>query len=79
MFDKLKKFKEIQKFLAEEKVEVEKKGCMVMMNGKMQVEEVRINSELGTSEQEEAVKDAMNEAIKRLQMKLAQQMPKIGF
>lgn len=77
MFDKLKKFKEIQDFLSKERVEVEKNGCRVVMNGKMQVEEVNINSELDKKGQEESVRHCINEAIKELQVKLARQMPKM--
>jgi len=79
MFEKLKKLKEIQNFLSQEKIEAEKRGVKITINGKMQVEEVCLNPELSKKEQEETLRDCFNEAMKKLQLKLAQQMPKIGF
>jgi DNA-binding protein YbaB len=79
MFEKLKKLKELQSFLAQERTRAEKKGVRIVLNGKMQVEEIAINPELSKDEQEKALKECFNEAIRELQMKLAKQMPMMGL
>jgi len=77
MFDNLKKFqqlKEVKKALEKERIDLEKQGVKVSMNGKMEIEEIKLNPELDLTQQEVAVKDCINEAVKKLQMILAQKM-----
>ena len=77
MFDKLKqiqKLKELQSILEKEKIEVEKEGIKVILNGKMEVEEIKLNSELELSQQENLLKDCINDAVSRIQTIAAQKM-----
>lgn len=77
MFDKfqqLKQAKELQKQLQGEREETEKNGVKVVINGKMQIEEVTLNPELEKEDQEKLVKEAFNESMKKLQSSIAQKM-----
>lgn len=81
MFDQLKQLKQlkdIQDQLKKEKVEIEKNGVKVEMNGKMEIEDISLNPELGIEQQEKAVKDCVNEAVRKIQMNLAQKMSQMG-
>lgn len=81
MFDKFKQLKEIQKLqkdLQNEKAESEKNGVRVVVNGKMEVEQVQLNSELEQEKQEKAVKEAVNDAMKQVQKIAAQKMQGLG-
>lgn len=82
MFDKLKqikKLKALQNSLGEEQVEIEKNGLRVVINGKMEVMDIILNPELKKEEQERILKDCINEAMKKLQMRVAQKMSGLGF
>lgn len=77
VFDKLKQLnqlREIQKNLEKETAESEKDGVKVVLNGKMEIEEVVLNANLSLEKQESLVKDCHNEAIKKIQIILAKQM-----
>ena len=77
MFDKIKQAKqllELQAQLKKEKVESEKNGVKVVINGKLEVEEIILNPSLDVKKQEELVKDCFNDVVKKMQMKLAQKM-----
>ena len=80
MFEKLKelkKLKELQGQLAQEKEEVEKNGVKVAVNGRMEIEEVVLSEDLSKEEQEKTVKDCANEAMKKMQAIAAQKMFKM--
>ncbi|MFQ3675440.1 MAG: YbaB/EbfC family nucleoid-associated protein [Endomicrobiia bacterium] len=85
MFDKIKQAKqllELQAQLKKEKAESEKNGVKVVINGKLEVEEIFLNPSLEIKKQEELLKDCFNDVIKKMQMKLAQKMagmPGLGF
>ena len=77
MFDNLKqlaKLKEMKDMLEKEKKEVEKDGVRVVVNGKMEVEEIRLNPEIDAAKQEEIVKDCINRAFKEIQQEAAKKM-----
>lgn len=77
MFDKLKqmnKLRELQRQLKEEKAEVEKDGVKVIVNGKMEVEEIFLNPELDNKRQEKAVRNAINDAFRKVQISAAKKM-----
>ena len=57
-----------------EKIEVEERGTKIVVNGKMEIERVELNDELSKEEQETAVKDCFNGAMKKMQMIVAQKM-----
>ena len=74
MFDKLKQLKELrelQNAAQQERFESEKSGVRVVVNGTLQVEQIVINPELSVQEQGDAVKDAVNEALKKAQFAMA--------
>lgn len=77
MFDQLKqlgKLKELKDALEKEKKEVEKEGIRVVVNGKLEVEEIKLNPQLDFETQEKIVKECINEAMKKIQMEAAQKM-----
>ncbi|MBU0476625.1 YbaB/EbfC family nucleoid-associated protein [Patescibacteria group bacterium] len=77
MFDQLKqlkKIKDMQSALEKERIEVEKDGVKLVINGKLEVEGIILNPELSKDEQERAIKDCFNEAIKKIQMIMAKKM-----
>lgn len=81
MFEKLKqikKIKDLQDSLGKERAEGEKKGIKVVINGKMEIEEIQLNPELDKAEQERALKDCLNETMKKVQYLAAQKMSQMG-
>jgi len=77
MFDNLKKIKqlkEIKDSLEKEKIEIEKEGIRIIINGKMEVKEIKLNPELSQEKQERVLKNCFNEAVKKIQMLVAQKM-----
>jgi DNA-binding protein YbaB len=81
MFEQLKqiqKLQQIQNALKNEKIEHEKNGVVVTINGKLEVEDVRLNPQLSIGDQEKAVKDCINEAMRKMQMVVAQKMQSMG-
>jgi DNA-binding protein YbaB len=77
MFDKLKQLKqlkELKDILEREKREVEKEGIRVVVNGKMEIEEIRLNPQLDPEKQGKIVKDCINEAVRQIQAEAAQKM-----
>ena len=77
MFDKLKQLHQLKKMkdiLEKEKREVEKEGVKVVVNGKMEIEDIRLNPEMDVEKQEKLVKDCINEAMKQIQQEAAQKM-----
>ncbi len=80
MFDKIKqlgKLKEIKDSLEKEKVESEKEGVKVVINGKMEVEEVFLNPDVKLERQQELLKECFNEAFGKMQQLAAQKMFKM--
>ena len=85
MFNKLKQFKDLrsqaktmQSALAQESVTEEKNGVKIVLNGNMEVIEVRLNPELQKEGQEEAVKSCFNSALKRAQKLMAKKLQEMG-
>ena len=77
MFDKLKQIKQLKELgdkLNKEEIIVEKNGVKIVINGKMEVKEVKLNPNLSFKEQEELIRYCFNEAIKKLQMSIAKRM-----
>ncbi|HZJ42084.1 MAG TPA: YbaB/EbfC family nucleoid-associated protein [Patescibacteria group bacterium] len=83
MFDKLKQIKQLKELrdsFSQEKEEVEKKGIKVTINGKLEIEDIQLNSDLSKEEQEKILKECINEAVKKIQMVLASKMSQMpGF
>ncbi len=82
MFDNLKnlhKLKQMQNDFKKEKLTVEKSGVLVTMNGNFEVEEIKLNPELSLQDQQDALKEALNEARENIQKKLAQSLMNSGI
>ena len=77
MFDKLKqlnKIRELKSALEKERKEIEQDGVKVIVNGKMEIEEIKLNPNLNTEEQERIIKGIANKAMKEIQMEAAQKI-----
>ena len=75
MFDKLKQLKNLkdrQEAMEREAITVARQGVEITINGKFEVQEISINPNLEKKEQEIVIKQCFNEAVKKLQMNLAQ-------
>lgn len=75
MFDKLKQISQLKKMqekMKEERVEVNENGIKVVINGNFEVEEIVLNQELNLEEQTIILKKLFNQAVKEVQVKLAQ-------
>ncbi|MCK9439121.1 MAG: YbaB/EbfC family nucleoid-associated protein [Patescibacteria group bacterium] len=85
MFNKLKQLKDLrsqaktmQSALADEKVEVEKNGIKLSMNGNMEITDFKINNDLSKEEIAKTSKDLFNDAIKKTQRIMAKKMQEMG-
>jgi DNA-binding protein YbaB len=85
MFNKLKQFKDLrsqaktmQNALAQETISEEKNGVKIVLNGNMEVLEVKLNDGLAKNAQEDAVKNCLNEAIKKAQRVMAKKLQDMG-
>jgi len=77
MFENLKNLSRLKKLkdsLGEERMEAEKQGVKVVLNGEMKVEEIKLNPELNQDQQETVLKDCINEAMGKIQKLVAQKM-----
>lgn len=77
MFDKMKQLREMKQLsdsLATESAEAEKQGVKVVINGKMNIESIELNSELTKEEQEIILKNCINEAMAKIQKIVAGRM-----
>lgn len=82
MFDKLKQLNELRKLQGEfkkEKLTVDRGGVSVTLNGNFEVEDIKLNAELSIEDQQNTLKDALNEARESIQKKLAQKMMASGI
>ncbi|MFA7088148.1 MAG: YbaB/EbfC family nucleoid-associated protein [Patescibacteria group bacterium] len=85
MFSKLKQFKDlrsqaktVQSALAQETITEEKNGVKVVLNGNMEVIELKLNSELSKESQENSLKNCFNDALKRAQRIMAKKLQDMG-
>lgn len=85
MFNKLKQLKDLrdqakkmQNALSGETVTTEKNGLVITMDGNMQINGVKINSDLSKEAMASAIKDAVNDAIKQTQKLMARKMQEMG-
>lgn len=85
MFNKLKQLKDLrshaktmQNALADEKVDVEKNGIKLSMNGNMEVTDLIITTDLSKEEIAKTAKDLFNDAIKKTQRIMAKKMQEMG-
>lgn len=85
MFNKLKQFKDLrsqaktmQNALAQESVTEEKNGVKVVLNGNMEIMELKLSDDLNKNAQEETLKHCFNEALKRTQRIMAKKLQDMG-
>jgi len=85
MFNKLKQFKDLrsqaktmQNVLAQETVTEEKNGVKVVLNGNMELMDLKLNNDLSPKAQEDIVKSCFNDALKRTQRLMAKKMQEMG-
>ena len=85
MFNKLKQFKDmrsqaknLQNTLADEYVTEEANGVEIKLNGNLEVQSVKINTELQKDYLERTIADVTNKAIKKTQKLMAKKMQEMG-
>ena len=85
MFSKLKQFKDLrsqaktmQDALAQETVTEEKNGVKIVLNGNMELMEIKLNGELARSVLESTIKACFNDALKRAQRLMAKKLQDMG-
>ena len=89
MFNKLKQFKELrsqaktlQSALKDEKVEIEKHGVKIVMDGNQEIISIDVSVDLLSGDKkrdlENAIKDGMNSAIEKTKRVMAQKMQSMG-
>lgn len=77
MFDQLKQLNQLRKIketLEKERKTVEKRGVSITVNGKMEIEDVKLNPDMDTVTQEGLIKECFNEAVREIQKEAAQKM-----
>jgi len=83
MFDKLKdlkKLKDLESSLGNERVEKENHGIKVVVNGRAEIISIALNSELSKEDQEKHLKDCINDASRDAKMIMAKKAAEItGF
>ena len=73
MLDQLKKIAELKKLqdsFKKEKITIEKREVSVEMNGNFEVENIKLNPELSANDQQEVLKQCLNEAREDIQKKM---------
>jgi DNA-binding protein YbaB len=81
-FDQLKKIAELKKLqdsFKKEKVTIERDGITVEMNGNFEVENIKLNPELGIEKQQDVLRRCLNEAREDIQKKMAKSLMSSGF
>lgn len=82
IFDQFKKIAELKRMQDEfkkEKTTLEKRGVLVTINGNFEIEEIKLNPELNIDEQQNVLKQCLNEAREDIQKKLAKSLAGSGF
>jgi len=85
MFNKLKQFKDLrsqaktmQSALAEESVTEERNGVKLVLNGNLEIIELKLNPELSIDNQANTLKTCFNDAVKKAQRLMAKKMQEMG-
>jgi DNA-binding protein YbaB len=75
MFDKLKQLKELkglQNEIKKESYDIDHHGVRLVMNGGMELQEVHLSPDLQQEQQEQALVQAHNDLLRKVQMAMAQ-------
>jgi len=85
MFSKLKQFRDLrsqaktmQSALAQENITEERNGLKVVLNGNLEILEIKLNKDLSLDSQENSLKNCLNEAIKKAQRIMAKKLQDMG-
>jgi len=78
-FKKIAELKKLQDSFKKEKITVEKRNIAVEMNGNFEIESIKLNPELSLSDQQEILKQCLNEAREDIQKKLAKNLMASGL
>lgn len=85
MFNKLKQIKDLrdqaktmQTMLAGESVTIERSGITLIMNGNLEVTSLVITETLSNEKMAKEMKEAVNDAIKKIQRVMATKMQQMG-
>ena len=78
-FKKIAELKKLQDSFKKERITIEKEGISVEINGNFEVENIKLNSELGTENQQEILKKCLNEAREEIQKRLAKSLVNSGI
>ncbi|MFH1509627.1 MAG: YbaB/EbfC family nucleoid-associated protein [Candidatus Nealsonbacteria bacterium] len=77
MFDKLKQLGDLKKMKEEmdkQRKTIEKDGVVVTVNGRMEMEDLKLNPQMDITSQELIVKECFNQAVREIQKEVAQKM-----
>lgn len=78
-----KKASEIKNLLAEEKIEINKEGVRIVINGNQEILELKISEDLLKVENkeklEQLLQNIINEALKKIQRIMAEKIKNSGF
>ncbi len=80
MFEQLKqigKLKAVQNSLSEEKVEIEKSGIKVVLDGNLKVVSIDLNPALKKEEKERILKECLNEGTEKIKASMAKKLQSI--
>ena len=78
-FKKMAELKKLQDSFKKERITIEKRGVSVEMNGNFEVENIKLNPELGLEDQQETLKKCLNEAREDIQKRLAKSLMASGL
>lgn len=81
MFDKFKQIKQLKEFessLKKQTIVKEKSGITVTLNLKMDILDIKLNPELEISDQENKLKDCLNDAMNEAKLEMAKQAQSMG-
>lgn len=70
LFKNLKELKELNDLLSKEKTTIEKDGIKIVVNGKMEIEELVLNPNLEINKQQKILKECLNDALRKIQITL---------
>ncbi len=65
---KLKQLNQLAQILSQQEIKIEKQGIRIVMDGKMKIKQIILNPKLNQKQQEEILKDCLNQAIKEAQL-----------
>ncbi|HNY97575.1 MAG TPA: YbaB/EbfC family nucleoid-associated protein [Candidatus Pacearchaeota archaeon] len=77
MIKQLKQLKDLQDNIKKQKVEVEKNGVKIVLNGAFELEDIALNPMLDKNAQEKAIKECFRDAGHQIQAKVMENSTQI--